>query len=373
MIIFNTENIKELCHNILQAVDSNSLERITEVVQLDISNGVICMSVSNGEYYAKFKVPINSKEELHATVNASTFLKLIERLTCESVSMYIHDDNTLIIEGNGKYKIPLVFSEDGLLNVPEIPMNNVTVSFNVNSSILKSILKYNTPELNKGVISSPVQKMYYVDEKGAITFTTGACINKFSLSQPVKLLLNKKIVSLFNLFTEDTVSFSLSQEVQSGGNITKIKFETNSFTLVSFITSDSVLINSVPSAAIRSRAYKTYDNYVTISKSSLLACLDRISLFYTSLSQHYIRIRYESDGIVVSDIDNNNVENIPYVGDKKVLCDYDMIVDLNDILYTLKSYTDNYVNINFGDHEALVLVSDNIHIVIPEVSSYEVD
>ena len=120
-------------------------------------------------------------------------------------------------------------------------MTNITSSFDIPVDVLKSILKYNTPELNKGVISNPVQKMYYVDEQGAITFTTGACVNKFSLPQPIKLLLNKKIVNLFNLFTGDDVHFSLSQEVKDGINITKIKFSTEYLTIVSFLLEQRII------------------------------------------------------------------------------------------------------------------------------------
>ena len=50
----------------------------------------------------------------------------------------------------------------------------------VDSEVLKSISHYNVKELAKGIIINPdIQKLHYVDEKGALTFTTGACVNNF--------------------------------------------------------------------------------------------------------------------------------------------------------------------------------------------------
>ena len=49
-----------------------------------------------------------------------------------------------------------------------------------------------------GVVSNPIQRLYYMDERGAVTFTSGACINNFTLEKPVKILLNNKLVKLFN-------------------------------------------------------------------------------------------------------------------------------------------------------------------------------
>ena len=65
-------------------------------------------------------------------------------------------------------------------------------------------MDYNVKELAKGIISNPdIQKLHYVDDKGALTFTSGACVNNFNLPKPIKILLNNKIVKLPRLRSND--------------------------------------------------------------------------------------------------------------------------------------------------------------------------
>ena len=51
--------------------------------------------------------------------------------------------------------------------------------------------------------------MYYVDNEGAITFTSGACVTKFDLAGDIKLLFNQRLVKLFKLFKNTKVHFTV--------------------------------------------------------------------------------------------------------------------------------------------------------------------
>ena len=87
-----------------------------------------------------------------------------------------------------------------MLEIPVITIENKTLEMNINSSVLDSIVTYNSRQLAIGSVAKPVQKMFYVDNKGCITFTTGACVNSFELEKPFSLLLNSRLVNLFKLF-----------------------------------------------------------------------------------------------------------------------------------------------------------------------------
>ena len=43
-------------------------------------------------------------------------------------------------------------------------------------------------------------------------------------------------------------------------------------------------------------------------------------------------------------------------------------IDLVDIKLALESNNDQYITINFGDHQAIVIAKDNIYTVIPEIN-----
>ena len=199
-------------------------------------------------------------------------------------------ENILTIRGNGTYKLPLIFDGDKLLELPRIEIKNPTVNMGVDSAILHSILQYNSKELQKGSIVRPVQKLYYVDEKGAITFTTGACVNNFVLEKPISVLLNSKLVKLFKLFKEGSVDFTLGYDAISDDTIqTKVKFENANVSITSILSCDDTLLRQVPVAGIRGRAEDSYENQVNINKDALIQTINRLMLFIQNGTKEIIR------------------------------------------------------------------------------------
>ena len=181
-MILRIEDLQSMATKVLAAVDSNDLSLVTETLQLKTEGNILGVSVTNGDYYAKVKLDVGENINFHATVNANLFLKLIAQTTTDTVELTCHD-TYLQIKGNGTYKLPLICVDDVQLTLPEINISNPTVNFIISGAILNSINQYNSKELTKGVISKPIQKFYYVDEQGALTFTSGACVNSFTLAQ----------------------------------------------------------------------------------------------------------------------------------------------------------------------------------------------
>ena len=172
-MIIRIEDLKNVAQIILNAVDSNELSVITETLEIKVENNIFYMNVTNREYYARVKLPMHQTEEaFHATVNANLFLKLVSQITTDTVEFKVNK-TSLMITANGVYKLPLIFDNDSLLELPEITINNITSEFDIEGNILSSILQYNSKQLTVGSISRPVQKLYYIDEKGALTVQEG--------------------------------------------------------------------------------------------------------------------------------------------------------------------------------------------------------
>ena len=368
MIVLKSEELKKVCSSVLQGVDVSGLYDITEIIQIKIENNNLIFSVTNGEYYLKYTLNVDSSEVINASVNAKTFLKLVSKVTSETISMEVKDNN-LIIEANGTYKLPIVYKNDVMLEVEEIDISNVTSTFQINSDILKSIWCYNTSEISKGVMTSPVQKLYYVDEKGCITFTTGACVNYFSLPTPVKLLFNKRLVNLLRLFEEEVVNFELGQDSINGTVLTKVRFKTDSLTITSLLNSDPTLLSSVPAEAIRDRAEDDYKYVAVINRQGLINSLDRLSLFVDQNFNPFVKLNCEQSNISVSDLNGNNVEILNCEGGSSIADKYEMLLGLNDLKNTLSIYSDDYISFNFGNHQAVVISKNNIKTIIPEVTA----
>ena len=371
-ITLKTEELQKVCSKILSAVDSNGLSEITETVELVLKNKDLFLQVTNREYFIKIKLSTNIEEDFHATVHAELFLKLISKFTTELITLEI-SDKSLIISGNGKYELPLVYSGNEILKLPEITIKNVTNSFSISGSILNSISIYNSKQLTMGNIVNPIQSLYYIDQEGAITFTTGACVNKFKLDNDVKLLLNSKLVKLFKLFrSTNSVEFTIGQDsVSQDLSQTKVKFKTSDIELTAILPMNDNAVSKMPVTAIRERAFKDYDYTVVINRNELLQTINRLFIFSassSSIDRTFGIFEFNSSSVTIKDINKINTETVKYSNEINITDTYINVLDFGDIKSILESSSDDYINISFGDNQAIVCSKDNIYNVIPEIS-----
>ena len=372
-MILKLDELKNVCSSILPAVESSELSlAITDTLSLEVIDNLLYLSVTNREYFLTVKLNDKVEEDLKATINASLFLKLISQTTTDTVELKV-DSTSLILKGNGTYKLPLIFQGDELLELPKIEINNVTSSFSIEGSVLNSILTNNTKQLGIGTISKAVQKMYYVDEEGAITFTSGACVNNFSLPQKVKMMFNKRLVKLFKLFKDEKVDFELGHDAISNDIIqTKVRFKTNNICLTSILSCDDRMLNDVPVKAIRDRANKLYPYSASINKNNLIDSINRIKLFVSSSKSvtSYARVSVSKSSMKISDLKGENTEVVMFNGDVEALSDstYDMCLDLVDLLAVLDVCYESDIQFNFGDNQAVTISRSGIVNVIPQVN-----
>lgn len=371
-MIIRIEKLQNACKNILTAVDSNTLSAITETLELVTVDNYLYMNVTNREYFAQVKIDIGEVVDFHATVNATLFLKLISQITTDTVELNIKD-NYVVVVANGTYKIPLIFDGDKLLELPEIEIKNVTNEFEIDSEILTSILQYNSKELLKGTIARPVQRLYYVDEKGAITFTSGACVNSFNLPQEVKLLFNDRLVKLFKLFDGSKVNLKIGYDNISEDIIqTKVSFTSPDIKLTAILSCDDSLLSKVPVSAIRGIATAEYPYSININKEYLLQAISRLLLFNTlsgsrDIVKPYSILEFGKDSVTIYDVKKENKEVVNYNNTVLDIDEpYTAILDLPELKATLETCNEPYLNINFGNNTSIVLTRGRITNVIPE-------
>lgn len=373
-MILKTEKLKDASTKILSAIDSDSSYDISAtVIDLHTEDSYLLMSVTNREYYVSERIELETQEDFHAVVDGKTFLNLISKVTTSTIEFKV-DDKVLYIKANGNYKIPLVYDDDGLIKVNKITIDEVTNEFKIKNTILKNILKFNSKEIQKKGIVNAIQKEFYIDDKGAITFTTGACVNSFTLDSPVRLLLNEKLVKLFKLFNSEEVNFKIGFSVTENGiNQTKVEFSNDEVLLSAIIKSDEASFSKVPVNAIRSMANKDYSYSISIDRNVLLETLNRLSVFNTEIDDRiFFKFVFGKDSLVVSN--KENIETVPYANEIS-LSNYTTALRLSNIKSVLEVINSQYIIINFGESDsygnpknsnAIVVVSDSIRYIIPE-------
>ena len=373
-MILKTEKLKDASTKILSAIDSDSSYDISAtVIDLHTEDSYLLMSVTNKEYYVSDRIELETQEDFHAVVDGKTFLNLISKITSPTIEFKV-DDKVLYIKANGNYKIPLVYDDNGLIKVNKITIDEVTNEFKIKNTILKNILKFNSKEIQKKGIVNEIQKEFYIDDKGAITFTTGACVNSFTLDSPIRLLLNEKIVKLFKLFNSEEVNFKIGFSITENGiNQTKVEFSNDEVLLSAIIKADEASFSKVPVNAIRGMANKDYLYSISIDRNSLLETISRLSVFNKEIDERcFFKFIFGKDSVVVCNKENHEV--VPYANEVS-LSDYTNALRLSNIKSVLDVINSQYITINFGENDsngnptnskAIVVVSDSIRYVIPE-------
>lgn len=364
-MVLNAKEFKEACQTILFAIDNKDVSLMTETLELAAEGNVLNLNVTNREYYARTKFTLATAEKFKAAVKAKTFLSLISKITTDTVELNIKK-TSLEIKANGKYELPLIYNNDKMLELPEISLGTVTNTMDINSSTLLSIAVNNSKELSRGIPVKPVQKYYYVDKQGAITFTSGACVNTFDLPQDVKLLLSDKVVRLFKLFKSDNnVSFSMGQNPIGNGLVqTVVQFSTDKVCITAKM-SDTGLISSVPVSAIRSTANKVYPYTMVLDKNQVLQTLNRIIIF--NEDKFYGNLTFNNNSLTIQDFNGGGTETITASSETTNISEYKMILDLKNLKLILDGCDDDYITMCFGDSKAVVVKKNNICDIIPEI------
>lgn len=356
-----TKSFKEACQTILFAIDSKESTLFTETLELSAKGNVLYLNVTNQEYYVSVKFNLDREENFTASVNAKTFLTLMGKITTEDLSLSI-GNKELKISANGEYTLPLYD-----LTLPNIELGEITNDMELNSSTLLSILQHNRKELLRGTIAQPVQKYYYMDELGAITFTTGACVNNFTLPKPVKLLLSDKVVKLFKLFGSDNkVYFKLGQFPIADGIIqSRIEFANDRIILKAKLQ-ESGLVSTVPVKTIRDMTTRDYSYTIKLNRVNLIQALDRILLFNDG-SKTWGNINIKDNSFIILNSDSTSNETIVIDDNSTPMSSYSMILDLAKLKLILEGNEDDYITLCFGDHRSVVVKKQNICDIIPEL------
>lgn len=361
-MILKTKDFKETASIILAAIDNSEISTLTDSLELVAKDNALYLNVTNKEYYASVKFALDHEEEFHATVNAKLFLKLIAAVTTENIELVLHD-TYMTVKANGTYKIPLIFENESLMVLPTINIDNVTVAMNIGGDVLSSILQYNSKELLKASFAHPVQKLYYIDQEGCITFTKGACVNSFTLEKPMQVLINDRLVKLFKLFKNDMVAFKLGYDPLNDVIVqTKVSFTTEKIKLIAITDSDDTLLSRVPVVKIRNTANHAYENAMVINKEQFLQAVNRLSLFNDTIN--YGTFTCDANGMEIKVGDN--VEAVPSQNGSHTEIEYVMSLPLDSLKNILSSCTEQYVTLNYGNNMSVVITRGCIRNVIPE-------
>lgn len=372
MITLKTNIIKDLTSKINKGIEGEKTVRVSELLELEVINDKLILSVTNTQFYLSIELSnqVNSVDSLHVTIDADTFIKLVSKTTTDEIILDTKDGN-LLYKGNGEYIFPLELDQNGeIKTLPKIEINPQS-TFDIMGDTLYSIYSFGSHELVNDVPVDAVQKYYYVDNLGAITYTESPYLNNFNLPVPFRALINDRLAQLFSLFRNKRVSVGISKEVNDGLYQNKISFTCENLSLVSYLPDDSI-INKYPANECRQLQSNPYPGKVTINRALLADALDRLNIFSVKDGNVVLKkagkINFTNDGLEIISIVDKNKEFIPYVN-KDNYYSYSCYMNLSQLQRHAKANSEVNIEVNYGNDLSIMFTKDNYAQIIVEMEN----
>lgn len=379
-MILKTKNFQEVANKILLAV---GVDKAAANLELAAKDTKLFLRVTNREHYVAVAFNLENPTEFRAVVDANLFLNLISGISTEEFELEIKDTIVVVKAGRSSYKLAMIYENDQLMKLPVIKLDpdQVTVNMSISNDILMSILNVNSREVQKAkkVEVNELQRYYYIDETGCFTFTTGACINAFTLEKPVKLLLTDKVVKLFKLFSSD-VFMSYGHHVNTDNSLQPIVvFQTEDVYVATRLLSDETCIQKVkaPCDAMKALAKEVYEHNLVLSATDLSAAINRLLMFHKNsntkadLSFVPASVEFSNTELTISDISGDNKEVVTVENGSSTAGGYSMGVNLIDLKAVLDSCKNEHITMNCGNHKSIIICRANISNVIAETRTKE--
>lgn len=370
MIKIKTSLIKDLTSKINKGIEGERTVHISELLELSVQNNKLIMAVTNTQFYLTVELSsgLQSTDNLHATLDADTFIKLIQKTTTDEITLS-EDNGNLLFKGNGDYVFPLEIDQNGVVKTLPVIDIKEDKTFDISGDTLYSIYSFGSNELVNDVPVDPVQKYYYVDNLGAITYTESPYLNNFNLGTDFKVLINDRLAQLFTLFRGSKVTVGLSKEQNGSLYQNKISFTSGSIRLVSYLPDDSIVMK-YPADQCRGLQTNPYPGKVVINRVLLSNALDRLNIF--SIKDGNVvykksgKLNFTNEGLEIISVMDKNKEVIPYQ-DKINFYPYTCYMNLGQLQRHAKSNTENSLEINYGNELCLMLTKENYVQILVEM------
>ena len=352
MSTFSTERLKELVAYAIKGAGFNKNLELSSYIGVRVNDDVLYLNTTNGTNYLCVSDSCVA-DDFDVTVNADLFSKLISKITAETVDIEVAN-NTLVVNGNGKYTLELVPNENGdMLSFPDKFPSETTDIGTINA--VDVVVINTTVKASLDNVAGSVYSSYYL---GDVIASTDRCMmtvfKKKAFDEPY--MFNREFVDLMTMSGADVSISKSSDTLLAESSIS----EHGSISICTKIPDN---VSDFKIDGVKKFSELEVTSFCRIRKAELLDLLDRLSLFVTKFDDGAIKLHFTNSSVEVSSMASSGVETIEY-SECKDAKDVEIKININRLLTELKSYNSDMVDIYYGNEMCIKLVDGDITQII---------
>ena len=388
-IKINISELKKIVAKLNLAVEKSKINPKSGWIEIETLGDTMSIKVANYDYYLEASVPIETSNELeengenvslHATVVAETFIPLVSKLDDEYVTLSERLNALILNTSKSEYTFPIIKELGKVKSVDSIEFNQTRCRrASISGKDLASVADTNAKGLLDSIFSKDIQQFIYVDNKGALTFTENIYVNDWAkpYEDEFKFLLNAtqaKLVKVFEEYGNDSdyvdIAIEESEDYESSH---KVQLSYGKEIKLVLITQSMQMVEKFPAIKLRQLASAVSETHAIIDKKAFEKALSRLMVFdkkFDITVLNYSKLVFEEDCVKLVSIKNKNYEVVPYVSGTNT-SEHESIIRFADIVAQLKAIQSKEIDISYGDSPAIVINSDGLKQLIPEIRQVE--
>lgn len=338
-----TSELQDVVSKIAKGVGNNKLIPLTSLVNISVAHDYLLCTVTDASNYFTISVSVPTQDEFDVSVNADTFIKLVQKMTSQEIGLTI-TDNYLYVTGNGKYKLDLVLDEEGnpvTFESEEFDRSNPKT---VKLADVKKALANNKNSLASGT-EIPCLQNYYIGEESVVT------TDRFKICETQLALLG--VPQLLSPATVELLALFPGEEVDCYITDTTVIFDCVGACLYAQKVPN---IDKFPVDAIQNLVKMDMPYECTVNKPNLLAVLDRLTIFVGPYDKNTVYLTFVADGVDITSKRSNGSEHIDYATDSKQEARYTCALDIEMLKSQIATVATENVTIKFGSDVAIAII-----------------
>lgn len=352
MPTFTTEQLKKLVAYAIQGAGNNKMAELSQYMGITVTNGKLYLNTTDGENYLSVSDTCLA-DDMDVTVSAELFAKLIGKINSDTVDLDVEDD-TLVVNGNGKYTLGLIADKDG--NPLSFPDNFPEMSESlgeINASdlvLINSAIKASLSSVNGNIYSS----YYFGDVVASTDRAMMSILSKKMFDKPY--LLSRQFVDLMCIGNTDVAISQFEDMIIAEEQVTED-------CLISVCTKVRTDVEEFKIENIFKFAELEATSFCRVKKADLLSLLDRLSLFVSKYDEGVITLHFTKKYLEVSSLKSDGIERVDYAESKKAT-DKTIKINIERLSTQLKAYSSDTVDLYYGSDMCIKLVDGDVTQVI---------